>query len=314
MALTLVLNKSSAFIDFQKERFFAENGVSPENTQVIKTLGHAGSVGLFGDAPASILELENTDQIKSTLKQMSAMSEAGSLKGIIDSHLFMHSKLPRTGTKKLEQAVAESGGRVIVVTAKKNEPSIVEQILNELNLNQQTRRFLVAYVGEDYDTVLPLVRSISSIPKEAQKAITEEDLYIRLPQPEGSLAPWMIEKPLLAGNVSETIKTFRRITSHVHYLVVLSILTNKFTGAYKVSALLDSNPRMSDKDLAAAADVAANTLWLLKKYHKDYGTQKLNKVLSILTKLDGDVKGMSSASPVINFELSLVRISDTLRS
>lgn len=314
MKLALVVDKSQAFISFQRERIFTEWGADPKESKKVSRVQDAGGATLFGAGITSILELEDAEAVKSFVATVEGLSRAEVLNKI-SSGLFISTSVARTSTKKLETLVEKLGGEVILTTVPKGEKvTVAEKLISDLNLNRDTKTFLLAYVGDDYEAVIPLVKTLSTLTPEKQYGVSEDDIFVRLPQPPGAVPPWEIEKPLLEGNVEKAIELFRRVAEHSHYLVVLKILNNKFQSAYRVSALLTDKPKMSDGELAAATSVNPRQLWLYKKNHTTYGVEKLQRVVELLAKTEAQVKGGSGADSLVVMEAMLVRIAFLLRS
>lgn len=60
-----------------------------------------------------------------------------------------------------------------------------------------------------------------------QPKVSVEDIALRMPLPPGSIPPWEIEKPLMDGDVTEAITTWRRISQNSHPLLLLASLMKK---------------------------------------------------------------------------------------
>lgn len=312
LKLALVVDKSDAYIAFQKGRVLEEWGVEASELKNIGRLAEAGGMTLFGGGTASILTLDDADAVKQLATEL---AEESDLVSRVGSGLLILSSVDRRTTKKLETTVADLGGRVYVVKDSKDKQSNSEKLVSELHLNRSARDFLLAYVGEDYEALVPLVKAISPLAPQHQAAITEEDLFIRLPQAPGAVAPWALEKPLFAGNFNETIDIFRRVSKSSHFLVVLAVLRNKIQLAYRVAALQEAHGALNSAKLAKYLNVPDNyPLKLAMGYSKKYGLARLQKATEEMARTEAAVKGGSGANPAVAMELMLVRVSETLRA
>lgn len=313
LPIALIIDKSDAFINFQKDDFLEAWQVKPEEMKQVNRVGEAGGASLFGGTTAAILVLEDIDSVKQSVNDFVALEKAGTLTGKVSKGLLIVTGVARNSTKKLEAFVEKHGGSVVTsAPAKGTKISTVEHLLSPLNLNRSAKNFIVSYVGDDYEAVIPLVKTLSNLTSEQQFNVSEQDIYVRFPQAPGSVPPWNLEKPIMRGDVNEVIDVFRRVSQHSHFLVVLAVLRNKFTVGYKVSVLLDANPRTPDEVLVEASGSNPRSLWAMKKFHKDHGTEKLEKALLEIARTEAKVKGESAAPPLPTMELMLVRLANIL--
>lgn len=312
--LALIVDKSDAFIAFQKDRLFSKWDIKSEDVKKINRFIEGGGITLFGGETVSLLELEDADGVKQLLEDIERCILTKTFNDKVSKGMIITSNVARTSTKKLEPLITKLGGRVLITATDRGEKlTISEKLLKEINLNTATRSFLLSYVGDDYESVIPLVKTISDLSPKQQHQISEEDIFVRLPQAPGSVPPWNLEQPLMNGDLTKTIDVFRRVSKHSHFLVVLAVLRNKMTAAYKISAIYDNNPRISDSDLATATGTNPKSLWAVKKHHKTYGTARLQRALQEIAKTEAHVKGGSGAPPMIQMELLLVRIGELLK-
>lgn len=307
MKLALVVDKSEAYLNFQRERILASWKTTRQQGQEITSLGEGGGFTLFGEAPVSLMHLQEQAAMVKTLQEAEALTPE-EVARLGESGLLITCNLPRTQTKKFEATWKNLGAQVYLPPTGKEE-GIAARLVGELGLTPAVKDFLLSYVGENYDTLLPLVDSLSALPKAKHRFITEEDIYIRLPQPPGAVAPWAIEKPLFAGNMSEVIDIFRRTHHHSSLLVILATLKNKLQLAYRVAGLLTFTPRMSEEATASLLGVTKNYGHTLAHRHASkYGVKVLEEAVLLLRETEDKVKGASSASSVVEMEALLVRL------
>ena len=310
--LVLIVDKSEAYVNFQRERVLQRWGVAKADTRYVTNFLDSGGVTLFGDAPTSLLYLSDTDQVKSLNETLAKISEE-EVNEVCESGIVVYTTLPRTSTKKLEDNFKKMGG-TIYAPPSKGELTLPQKLVSELNLSRSVKEMLLAYVGEDYDLLLPLVESISELPKETHPRITEEDIYLRFPQPKGAIAPWTIEQPLLAGKMTEAIDVLRRVHQHSHFLVVLAILKNKFQLAYRTAVILEENPRASNDEIAKFLKLnSSGQVGFAKKHGTTYGKENLQKVVIALAKAEAKIKGASAAPSLAIMEAALIEVSTLLK-
>ena len=73
---------------------------------------------------------------------------------------------------------------------KKDAQGEVNMILAKCSLPQPTMREVKDYVGDDYAILLPVVRSLSTMPLSEQSSMTFDDLLMMIPNPPGEIQPW----------------------------------------------------------------------------------------------------------------------------
>lgn len=312
LKLALVIDKSKSYTDFQKERILKDWGILPSELKKVTGLSQVGGSTLFGKSPTALMVISDTDEVKNLVK---ALEEVTSIESVIGEGLIIMTSVARTSTKKLETLVAALGGEVVIAKpGAKDGMSTGEKLINDLGFTKEVKNYLLAYVGDDYEALIPIARSLSEIPKDQHKRITVEDIYIRLPKAPGSVPPWEIEKPLFAGDISKTIEVFRRIHQNSDLLVVLFVLKNKMTLAYRAGAMIEANPRISSADVAAALGVTDNyPLKLAMGQHKRYGLEKLEKIAQLLANAERKIKGGSAMRGDVTMEIMLVEFQNILK-
>lgn len=312
--IVLILDKSDSYVAFQKEQTLTEWSVESSDTKVVGSLKDVAESTLFGDSPTSVVKLDDAAAVKQALADIEGWEKKGVLDEKLESGVFISSPVARNSTKKLEAKILEIGGSVhSPKDSGSAKTTIAENLVSELSLNRETRDFLIAYAGNDYEILLPLMRTLSVLSEKQQKGITVEDMFVRLPQKPGSINPWEIEKHLFAGNLGKTIDALRRVHSSAHYLVALKMLNNKVQAAYRVSSVLTQNPRTSDKDLCDATGANAKSLWVFKNLHKQQGHDRLEKIVKVLADTEGKVKGGSAADGLMLMELALTKVHMIIR-
>lgn len=314
MKLVLILDKSSAFRDFQRASILKQ-WQSDTDVQRVNSLDEVGQETIFGNPPTAVMELDDISTVKKLVKDLESYSSTKELNHKLRYGLVLVSGANRNSTKKLEQIVNHLGGRVILAKeSSKDESSVTTKLLTNLSLGRDEKRFLEDYVAEDYDSLLSLLRSLETLTPKQQSMITVSDLMIRLPQPPGSIPPWEIEKPLMQGDVPETISVYRRIILHSHPLVVLSVLRNKIQLMWRIAALEHFHGITDRAQLSAVLSVSNSyALKLAQNMSRQLGLAVCQKLTELIAQAETDLKGGSQADNSVTMELLLVKITKQVR-
>lgn len=315
MKLVVIIDKSESYIGFEKTNTLKKWNVNEADTETVSSFSRVGEETIFGDASTAVMSVNSLEQWKKLFNDVSTAIKEGTLEKKVSQGLIITSTLARNSTKKLEELIKNNGGEVICAKSNaKDKTNVSLKMLGKLKLSKPVKDFLVDYAADDYDSLVSIIQSVSELPETAQSKISIEDLYIRLPKPPGSIPPWEIEKPLFSGDVNKTIEIFRRIISHSHFLVVLSILKTKISLSWKISALLQDNPRISEASAAEALQQAKNYPFKLAyESAKKHGFDKLTSILNIIAETEGKVKGGSSADGTTVVEIALINIANKLK-
>lgn len=303
MKIALIIDKSEAYLKYKVSEILADWGNS--NSEQVENINEPPVSGLFGDAEPSIMLIKDTNKMKETV---AVIEKNGNdwLEENYSNGLIITTIIARTSTKKIEKIVKDLGGLVdIPPTAK--EGTLTERLVDELNLSNEVRSYLLSYIGDDYETLIPIVRGVKEIPKKLQSKITVEDMYYRLPTPPGAVPPWTIEEHILKGDVTNTIETFRRVHEHQHLLVAISLLKGKFQNYYKLKVLQENY--VGDDDIAKILGLKSKgQLYYLKKNVNRLSIENLENIVKILERNEAKAKGAGREPTVALTEKSLVQI------
>lgn len=303
--LILIIDKSEAYISYKIDEILQEWGET--ETQKISSIQHPPSSDLFGGNPLSQLNMKT---VKDTTDFLSKQEDDW-LNNNYPNGLIMTTTAPRTTTRKLEKLLKQAGG-VIIIPPTSKEGSLTERLLNEVNLNTEVKEYLKNYVGDDYDTLIPIIRGVKTIPSPQHKRITIEDMYSRLPTPPGAVPPWKIEEPLLQGDVTKTIDIFRRIHEHQHLLVAISILKNRFQNYYKLKLLKKQG--VKEEEIATLLGVKnKGQLYYMSKNVKHLDSKKLEDIVILLERTESKVKGAGREPIIALTEQALIRICNIFK-
>jgi DNA polymerase III delta subunit len=329
MHLAFIADKSEAYTSFERDRVLKEWAVERADTRVIAQLDEAGIASLFGEPPVSILQFESKEQIKSAVEKLKVASE-DAISRYSTPGLIMLTNVERNSTKAIEKLVNELGGEVILSKESGSKESPALKLLNELQLSRDAKEFLTHHAGDDYGSILGLVKTLGALSVKQQQAVTIDDLIVRLPTAPGAVPPWEIEPAILSGNVTKAIELYRRVAQTSSLLVVLFILKNKFKLVFKIASVLEENPRLTASAVAKllspappAADATKATKDLYEKAAtkdnyplklafdtaKRVGVQRSIRILELIATTERKVKSGAGGDPSIQMESLLVQIA-----
>ena len=314
LKIALIIDKSQSYLNFEKNKVLEEWN-SSDDIQYTTNFSSVGQSSLFGEPPVSVMQINDVDSIKKLFSNLEKEESDNMLQEKLVSGLVILTTVNRVSTKKLEALIQRNGGSVILAkTSAKDKTNVASKILSELCIASDVKKFLVEYVGDDYDSVISVAGALASLSETAQKRVTIEDMFLSMPQAPGSIPPWEVERPLMAGNVHATIENYRRITQSTHGLVVLSILKNKILLAYKIAAIISNNPEYTMPQIAKSLNVANNyPFQLASQLSKTHGLNKLEWVLMELLKVDAKIKGHSATDYQVEMEITLTQIANKMR-
>lgn len=310
--LALIIDKSQSYLDYQKEEVLTQWDLLIDDVQYVNSLSKVGETPLFGSAPPSVIQLDDPAQVKKLVAEFEKFekdNEKYDLSSRLDSGLIILTTVARNSTRKLETIVsAYNGSTIFAKTNSKDRTNVAEKLLVDLHLKKEVKDFIIEYAGDDYENIIAIVKNLSTLSEKAQRTVNIEDMYIRMPLAPGSIPPWEIEKPLINGNIKETIEIYRRIVQHSHYLVVLSILKNKIMLAYRIGAVMERDPYVRSNVVAKALNMADNYPFKLAiNLYKKIGFNKTESILFDLLETESLLKGGSSADNTVLMELFLVK-------
>lgn len=200
--------------------------------------------GLFDDDMATLIRLSdpNKDINKKRLSDaLDAVEEDPDY--IIGNGLVIIYSLPENlkETKRAISLIKNLGG--VYSSPKKNKTSEISEILSKVSLNPQVREDLIEFVGDSYDTLLPLVKEISNFTVEQQRRLRWEDLYPRIPQKPGQLPLFgrgSLEELILARDKAKALdKLDRLLEGGTPEIMIVVVLRKKFSNMYRIKSLLE---------------------------------------------------------------------------
>ncbi len=312
--IVIIADKSEAYVNFERDRVIKDWGAQWADTRSIQNITEAGEVSLFGDASISILELSEKEAVKVAAENLKGANQS-ELTRWSTPGLIMLTTVDRNSTKGLEKAVADKGGIVILAKeSSKDKTPPAQRLVDELNLSRDVKTFLKDFAGDDYSSILSLVKTLSELSPRQQQGITIDDLLVRLPQAPGAIPPWELEPAILKGDITRAIELYRRLAKTSHLLVVLAILKNKFNLVFKVASVLEANPGMNLAQLASTLGVPNNyPLRLAHDSAKRMGQKSAANIIELMAETEKKVKGGAAGNPHVTMETMIVRVSAMAR-
>lgn len=306
--LILIIERSKVYSDYLKNLYLEEFNVPIGEVKEITELNKAGGVTLFGEAPPSVLIASNPTEVKRLVKDIENAVKSGEFEDYRENGLIIIANVNRVSTRKLERLVGEEGGVIDFVPRGEN---ITDRLLKSVSISHEVSQFLRDYIGENFENLIPLVKTLRGLPVEEQREYTVESAFLRLPEPPGAVPPWEVENALLRNDADKVIDVLHRIDRSSSYLVILAMLKNKFAIAYRVAALLSQNPSLSDAELAKTLKIPNNFYFKkISEMARYQGLHGITKIVSLLINTEAEVKGRVNISGVDQMEVALLRLNE----
>lgn len=313
MRLVFIADKSQSYVDMQKESFLDTWDIASDDTQKVDHVGDAGVATLFGEMPVALLYLEKPDHIKSTVTALEKAVKEDRLASLVGNGLIIMTQVPQRSLKKMNTLVAAQGGTVVdPLHDSKSKESPASKLLKTLNLSADVRRAILEYVGEDYDSLIPIVRNLSEIPKNKHRSITVDQMMMRLPQTPGLMPIWEVWNEMERGNLQEAVRAYRRFPKSASIGVVIHI-KNTISLAYRIASIVEHQPNSTKKEMQDLTDVKSSFRFdKMKGLATKNGVQRLAKALDVISTAETRLKGgwpNTISSDVVEIALvSLYRI------
>lgn len=139
----------------------------------------------------------------------------------------------------------------------------IDSLMTQCNLTPEIKNRLIEHVGEQYDQLLPLIKSIRELPKEEQREMTWENLWMRMNPSPGSIPPWGLKnKPglfdyIIAGNVPKAIEFYDRLIASGTPVIQFTGWLASQIGQYAMLKLLIDYHGMNIDDAAHMVGLSA---------------------------------------------------------
>lgn len=101
----------------------------------------------------------------------------------------------------------------------KDKKEEVTSLIEELHLAHDMELFLYDFIGEDYESLLPIVANLKKLTLEERTNLTYDELLSRLPSISGKVTPWGdfttkkqgLDDLAMAGNLGGALDLLRRV-------------------------------------------------------------------------------------------------------
>lgn len=304
MKLALCLDKSEAYLEFMKDAQ-AKEWDPRKPIKKVDSISSIGGSPLFGGGSMSWFPLKTKEDVASLMDYFSS-TDSSKISKRFENGVVLTSSIHRNSTRKLEKAVEELGGRLVLETDR-DKRAVTNRVLSAFPLSDHVRDFAVDYIADDYDLSLPLSSYLSNLSSEEIERLTEDDVFQSLPSAPGSIPPWDVENALLDGNLSLAIELSRRVGSRgsSNPILLLGYLRKKFTQYFEVASSLPS----SDDDLSQFFGIKKGySLTFTKKTAKSLGKRRSYSCLEILSRYDSFLKGHSFVNSSILMDMMLLEL------
>lgn len=120
----------------------------------------------------------------------------------------------------------------------------IARILTDSGLSPDMKQRLAEHVGEQYDILLPIVRSLRFMPKEEQRALTWEELWVHLNPDPGTVPPWGTGKNnglfdyVIKGDTQHALGFYDRLVSSGTPVIQFAGWLATLIGQYALMKLL----------------------------------------------------------------------------
>lgn len=301
--LMFIMSDSEAYLRDEVLRVSEEWGFNKSNVKTVEEWNPAlvrGSVSLFGEVSMVHLDLSDNNKLKAFVKMT---GDKVHKKLFTEDNWFGPGLLITStyaqGAKKIENLVTKFDGSV----QKKAKPAEMKKTLfKRVSLSKETKEFLDAYVGDDYQILIGVVNQIDKLDKETQENMTIDDVIVRLPSKPGSLPPWEFINPMLEGNAKDAIDLYERAVAGSHVLVTMQLSRTKLQMMYRLKLLQMSGVWKSDEQAKILGERNGPNVWITANVAKKIDISTAEFIAKLALKTEADLKGHSNADPDIIFK------------
>lgn len=306
--ITFIMSDSPAYLHDEVIRTYKDWGFTTSTVKTVEEWSHSlvgSSVSLFGDVSMVHLDLSDQHKLKAFVNLISDKKE----KDFFEGHWFGPGLIITTtyarGAKKIEALVEASGGKV----AKKAKPAEMRKLLlGRINLNNDTRAFSEAYVGDDYDMLISVVNELSKLNKDEQNSITPDELIVKLPIQQGSVPPWDFINPMLEGNSKDAVELFQRAIISTNILVPMMLARKKLQLLYRLKVLQLDGVWKSDEQAKILGEANGPNIWITSKASRSVSLETAEYLAKLSLVTEANLKGHSQADPVLIFTNYIVAV------
>lgn len=301
MNLLFIMSDSEAHLRDEVIRQREKWGFKSSNVKTTETWNPAltrGSVSLFGEPTLIHLDLSDKNRLKSFVEMIDDKKSK-----YFEDHWFGQGVIITSthaqGTKKIENLIKKSGGKVI----KKAKPAeMVKILLNRVNLSKESKDFLKDYAGENYEILFSIVNQIEKMDKSEQQNTTIEDLIIRLPSKPGAVPPWEFINPMLEGDAKKAIKLYERAIEGSHILVTMTFAKSNLQLLYRLKVLQSVGIWKSNEQAETIGERNGPKIWNAANVAKKVDIKTAEYLAKLALATEANLKGHSSANPDIIFK------------
>ena len=276
----------------------------PRTVQHINSLDDFMGEDLFGEHKIYILNMGNRTKLPDVVTKLEALN--GDMSAFYDDGLIITTQLAKNTLKRLMAAVEGLQGRVYVSEKKKVDTS--KRLIDKINLNRDAKSYALAYAGEDYASLVPLIEAVSAINPQAQHRITVAQIALRMPQPPGSVPVWELEAPFFNGNIKAFIETNRRVPMTANKpMLANSYLLKQLENIMLCQAIGSAN-------MSSIAGLKGYPLKKVTDYAKKLHPKTVKEAVKKLADCEYLLKGGSRVNGLLLFEATAMSIMTTFKN
>lgn len=303
----LVIDSSASWVNHKARQLLSQWGVS-EPLEVASLLEPRGE-SLFEEPQLVLFDLPDAAEVRRVAEYLSAVADE-QFHADFPAGVLFTTTVNKNTARTLCNNVEQLGGTVY--RSGKYASQTTRSIVAETALPKTVKDYLIDYAGEDYETVIALVESISSLPPKAQKNIGVEDVALRMPAPPGAVPLYRLDEPFVAGDVATLVPMLRRAVGGMRSPIPAVVyLLGRVRAYYELSLV----PGMTDATAAQVTGLRKG--FSMKKARENaarHDARTWAQVLSILTCTERQLKGGRSGHPMVNLEAGLAEAMMLLRS
>lgn len=293
---------SEAYLRDEVSRISKEWGFKPSNIKTTEDWNPAlirGSLSLFGDVSMVHLDLSDKNKLKKFADLISDKKQKQLFEGKWFGPGLIITSIHAQGAKRIENLVIKSNGKVF----KKAKPAEMKKILlKRVNLNKETESFLNEYVGDDYQILVSITNQLDVLSKEEQKALTVDELIVRLPSKPGAVPPWEFVNPMLEGNAKQAIDLYERCVEGSHVLVTMQLARTKLQLLYRLKLLQLAGVWKSDEQAKILGERNGPNIWITANVSKKLNLKTAEYLAKLALKTEAGLKGHSNVNPHVLFK------------
>lgn len=284
--IALIIDNSKIYLENKVKDFIKEWNLENEECNRITSWEYGiGSLqGLFGN-PYTLLDLTNKTDFDNFVKLIKDKKKAYFFDGDWFSNNLIIITTFQQGSKSIVDLVNKNKGQII---KKQN----LNDLKNELKINFKNKdvlNFVNEYIGEDYDILISLKNSLNSLTQEDIENISLTEIITYLPYEKGNIPIWNFLENIFNKDIDKTLDDIDRTLEHNHYLVLLTIMKNKFRLFYQYT--IANLEKLKESEIVKKLEVNNAYSFISFKRCKGISHETIEYILKLIDKAEKELKG-----------------------